>query len=114
MLVDLLAFHYCDKMPEANNLKEERFILNYSLKSFRSWPVGVTGVFFVLLCFGVFFILFCFAYNIGVGTQDLHLEPLHFSFFVTAFFSIVPHKLLIYLPRLGSNHDLPGLCLLSK
>lgn len=38
ILIYVFVFYYCDKTPEINNIKEERFIL---ARGFRLWLVGL-------------------------------------------------------------------------
>lgn len=39
----LLVFYYCDKIPEKNNLKEEKFILVHGFRGFSAWSVQCTA-----------------------------------------------------------------------
>jgi hypothetical protein len=36
----VLVFHCCDKIPEQNSLREERFILAHSFRGFRPWSTA--------------------------------------------------------------------------
>jgi hypothetical protein len=59
------------------------------------------------------FHFFFFIFSTGVWTQDLHLEPLHQSFFCDGFF-FWDRVSQNYFPGLASSHDPPDLCLLSS